>query len=323
VRRGETAIEGRTALVTGGCGFIGQHLVHALLARGALRVVVLDNLRFGDPAGLAELGPAVSLVRFDLGHDTPAALGAHLEGVDLLFHLAAEKHNASRAEPLSLLASNVAGTFSLLEAAARARVRKVVFSSSLYAYGRRHAPPLQEDEVPRPDTVYGISKLAGEHLLRQAEHSHGQPWVALRYFFVYGPRQYPGLGYKSVIVRNFERLLAGQPAAVRGDGRQALDYVYVDDVVEATLLAMEAEVSGEVLNVGSGRPTEIRSLLEVMTGLAHGPRTFFGEPADETAGTFRAAAIARIQERLGWRPRTGLEEGLARTLAWMQQGAPA
>jgi UDP-glucose 4-epimerase len=309
--------------VTGGCGFIGQHLVRALLARGASRIVVLDSLRFGDPARLQELGSAVAVVRLDLGHDDPAALGAHLEGVDVLFHLAAEKHNASRAEPLSLLASNVAGTFSLLEAAARARVRKVVFSSSLYAYGRRHAPALQEDEVPRPDTVYGISKLAGEHLLRQAEHTHGLPWVALRYFFVYGPRQYPGLGYKSVIVRNFERLLAGQPAAVRGDGRQALDYVYVDDVVEATLLAMEAEVSGEVLNVGSGRPVEIRTLLESMTGLAHGPRTFFGEPADETAGTFRAAAIARIQERLGWRPRTGLEDGLARTLAWMRQGAPA
>jgi UDP-glucose 4-epimerase len=316
-----TAIAGRTALVTGGCGFIGQHLVRALLARGASRVVVLDSQRFGDPDHLADQGPAVSLVRFSLGHDPVADLPRHLQGVDLLFHLAAEKHNASRADPQSLLASNVSGTQALLEAAATAGVRKVVFSSSLYAHGRRHAPPLREDEFPRPDTVYGISKLAGEHLLRQAERDFGMPWVALRYFFVYGPRQYPGLGYKSVIVHNLERLQQGLPATVRGDGRQALDYVYVDDVVDATMEAMEREVSGEVMNVGSGVPTEIRTLLDVLVGVAGGPTALERLPADETDGTSRVADIQLVQERLDFTPRVGLQEGLTRTLAWMRQEA--
>ncbi|MGH9889265.1 MAG: NAD-dependent epimerase/dehydratase family protein [bacterium] len=323
MRSGGTSIAGRTALVTGGCGFIGQHLVRALLARGACRVVVLDSLRFGDPDHLAELGRAVTLVRFALGHTPAAELPQHLEGVDLLFHLAAEKHNASRDDPQSLLASNVAGTQALLAAAALAGVRKVVFSSSLYAHGRRHAPVLREDEIPRPDTVYGISKLAGEHLLREAERTHGMPWVALRYFFVYGPRQYPGLGYKSVIVHNLERVARGLPATVKGDGRQALDYVYVDDVVEATLLAMEADVSGEVMNVGSGQPTEIRTLLDVLVRVAGGPPVLERLPADETDGTFRVADIHRMQERLAFSPGTSLEEGLTRTHAWMREAAQA
>ncbi len=320
---GGTSLSGRTALVTGGCGFIGQHLVEALVRGDARRVVVLDSLRFGDPAHVKALGPQVEVIRFALGHDDADALPGHLKGVDFLFLLAAEKHNASREEPLSLLRSNVTGTYSLLEQAAAAGVRKVVFSSSLFAYGRRHAPPLQEDEVPRPDTVYGISKLAGEHLLRQAEHAHGLAWMVLRYFFVYGPRQYPGLGYKSVIVRNFERLLAGFPATVRGDGRQTLDYVYVDDVVEATVRAMEADVSGEVWNVGSGRGTEIRALLEEMADVAEAPRALEPLPADETAGTSRVADVGRIAARLGWRPRTSLADGLGRTLSWMREQAGA
>ena len=323
VKSGGTSIAGRTALVTGGCGFIGQHLVRALLARGAARVVVLDNLGAGKADHLADLGRTVSLVRFSLGHDPAQDLAPHLEGVELLFHLAAEKHNASRANPESLLASNVNGTYALLEAAAAAGVRKVVFSSSLYAHGRRHAPALREDELPRPDTVYGISKLAGEHLLRQAERAHGLPWVALRYFFVYGPRQYPGLGYKSVIVHNLERLQQGLAATVRGDGRQALDYVYVDDVVEATLRAMEKEVSGEVMNLGSGAPTEIRALLDILVRLAGGPSALEPLPADETDGTSRVADIRLARQRLDFLPRVGLEEGLNRTLSWMRQEARA
>ena len=318
-----TSIAGRTALVTGGCGFIGQHLVRALLARGAARVVVLDSQRFGDPDHLEELGRAISLVRFSLGHDPVAGLPRHLEGVDLLFHLAAEKHNASRADPQSLLASNVSGTHALLQAAAAAGVRKVVFSSSLYAHGRRHAPALREDELPRPDTVYGISKLAGEHLLRQAERESGLPWVARRYFFFYGPRQYPGIGYKSVIVHNLERLQQGLPATVRGDGRQALDYVYVDDVVEATLQAMERPVSGEVMNVGSGSATEIRTLLDLLVRVTGGPTALLRLPADETDGTSRVADIRLARERLDFAPRVGLEDGLTRTFAWMRQEARA
>src|SRR5262249_59343500 len=134
------------------------------------------------------------------------------------------------------LRGNVEGTHQLLTAAVRHGLRHVVFSSSLYAYGRMTGPPCVEDDCPQPTTVYGISKLAGEHLVRH--FGKELPGTILRFYFVYGPRQFAGMGYKSVIVKNFERLLSSDPAVVYGDGRQALDYVYVDDVVDALLRSL-------------------------------------------------------------------------------------
>jgi UDP-glucose 4-epimerase len=311
-------LPGRTCVVTGGCGFIGGHLVRGLLQAGAARVVVLDGLPSGDPAGVGGL-PNVLLVRHVLGTDPADALERVLAGADYVFHLAALKHRTAAGAPRALLAGNVIGTWELLSAAARAGVRKVVFASSLFAHGGRQAPAQKEDDPPRPDTAYGVSKLAGEHLLRAA----GLPHVALRYFFVYGPGQHAGQGYPSVIVRNFRRLRAGERPTVYGDGRQALDYVYVDDVVEATLNALEAPLSEGIVNVGSGRPTAVDDLVSRMvavSGIAL-PKEYLS--ADETAGTWRVASIARAAEALGWRPRTSLDDGLARTWTALGQEAPA
>jgi UDP-glucose 4-epimerase len=297
-------------LVTGGCGFVGSHLVRRLLAEGARRVVVLDRLSDGRAP---ELPPGAELVRFNLGVDPPEALAGHLAGIDVLFHLAADKHGRVPAPPLRLLQSNVTGTFALLEAAATAGVRKAVFSSSLYAYGRSTPPPLDESETPRPSTVYGISKLAGEHLLAHIERERGLPGVSLRYFFVYGPGQGSERGYRSVIPRTLERLARGENAVVYGDGEQTLDYVYVDDVVEATLLAAELDVSGEVLNVGSGLPLTVNRLMDAMLA-ASGARVGRDRlPPDATAGSFRVAAVEKTRRVLGWQAQVTLEDGLART----------
>jgi UDP-glucose 4-epimerase len=143
--------------------------------------------------------------------------------------------------------------------------------------------------------------------------------VVLRYFFVYGPGQMRGRGYRSVIVDTFDRMRRGEPPAVCGDGRQALDYVYVDDVVEATLLALECPAREAVLNVGSGEPTVIGELLSRLAEIAGGPAERTHLPADETAGTWRVARIDRVRETLGWTPRTPLAEGLARTYAWTRE----
>lgn len=310
-------IAGSAVMVTGGCGFIGSHLVRRLVALGAARVVVIDSLRYGNRDNLGQLSPAVEVVPYTLGSDPPALLEQKMEGVQYLFHLAAEKHRQSDDRPLDVLRSNVEGAYTLFATAARRRIEKIIFTSSLYAYGRMQGPPFIEDELPRPQTVYGASKLFGEHLLRHLHADHGVAHNVVRYLFVYGPRQFAGMGYKSVIVKNFERLLAGTAPIVYGDGTQALDYVFVDDAVAATIRALEAEISGEVFNVGSGVPTTVNALVDLMLSVARRDVPKRYEPADWTAGSSRVGNINKARKILGWAPRIALRDGLAQTFEWM------
>lgn len=311
-----SSILGSKIVVTGGCGFIGSHLVSELARRGAKQIVILDSLRYGKRENLQD-GLPVQVIQHELGFGEHDELDRALAGADALFHLAAEKHNQSKDDPTRVLRSNVEGTAALYAAAGRAGVKKVVFSSSLYAYGRLSGPPMQENETPMPRTVYGTSKLAGEHLLGFFGREYGFEYVTLRYFFVYGPRQFAGTGYKSVIVKSIERLLLGQPAIVFGDGEQCLDYVFVDDAVDATCRALEARVSGELLNVGSGVGTSVRSLVETITRLVGGPAPETG-PADWTQGSNRVGDVRRIADVLGWKATTPLETGLFQTLSWVR-----
>jgi UDP-glucose 4-epimerase len=314
----EHTISGKSVVVTGGCGFIGSHLVRALFARGARRIVVLDSLRYGKRENLPA-GVPIELFQHDLGFGSEQVLDQALAGADYLLHLAAEKHNQSKDAPTRVLRANVEGTAALFQAACRAGVKKILFTSSLYAYGRVAGGPMAESETPEPSTVYGISKLTGEHLLAFFARQHGIDFVTLRYFFVYGPRQFAGTGYKSVIVKSFERLLAGQAPIVVGDGQQALDYVYVEDAVEATCRALEADTSGELFNVGSGVPTKVSDLIATMVRLSGRTVAVESAPPDWTHGSWRVASTDKIARRLGWRASTGLEEGLGKTLAWLEE----
>ncbi|MCA9630861.1 MAG: NAD-dependent epimerase/dehydratase family protein [Myxococcales bacterium] len=312
-------VRGARFVVTGGAGFIGSHLVRRLCDAGAERVTVVDSLRYGDVANLTGYSAGVELVQHTLGSDDIAELGSAVAGCDYLFHLAAEKHNQSKDEPTRVVRANIEGTLALYELAARAKVGRIVFSSSLYAYGRTSGGPLLESEVPLPRTVYGVSKLAGEHLLRYIEAQYGVPWVGLRYLFVYGPRQFAGMGYKSVILKSFERLLRGEAPIVFGDGEQALDYVFVDDVVEATLRAALVGGGGEVLNVASGVPTSVNDLLDLMIAISGRRVEKLRAPADWTAGTKRYGDPELAAERLGWRATTSLRDGLQRTWDWLRE----
>ncbi len=306
-------------LVTGGAGFIGSHLVRELVRRGAERVLVVDSLRYGDRANLGTLGERVEVIKYTLGHDSPETLARALEGVRSVFHLAAEKHNQSKDDPTRVFRSNIEGTHTLVDLGLRAGVEKFVFSSSLYAYGRMHGGPFVESELPRPRTVYGISKLAGEHIVAELAERAGKGHVTLRYLFVYGPRQYAGMGYKSVIVKNFERILRGEAPTIYGDGRQALDYVYVDDVVEATIRAMELELSGETVNIGSGVATSVDALVQKMLDVSRAALEKLYEPPDWTAGTLRVGDVSKAERLLSWRATTSLEEGLWRTFLWLRE----
>ena len=295
----------------------------ALLELGARSVLVIDSLEFGNRTSLDASSKNVQVVRHNLGHDNPALLDRLLHGYDLIFHLAAEKHNQSLNNPASLFDSNVSGTSSLLSAAVKNHVKKIVFSSSLYVYGRTNRPPYSETETPRPVTMYGISKLAGELLLRNTAEMHRFEYNILRYLFVYGPRQFSGTGYKSVITKNFSRILHNRPPVIMGNGRQVLDYVYIDDVVDATVRAMESPVTGQVFNVGSGKPVTIRQLTRLMLKVAGKKLRPTFHPADETKDTYRVGNIKKMKRILKCEPKIPLTLGLARTYDWMRQSKNA
>jgi len=308
-------------MVTGGCGFIGSHLVRELLRLGAARIVVVDSLRYGTRANLGAPDSRVEILEHTLGHDPPEALAAALAGVDCLFHLAAEKHNQSKDEPSRVYRSNVEGTHVLCDLACRSGVRKIVFSSSLYAYGRMHGEPFVETEAPRPRTVYGISKLAGEHIVAHLAEQAGIAHAVLRYLFVYGPRQFAGLGYRSVIIKSFERILRGESPVVYGDGRQQLDYVFVNDAVDATIRAMELDLSDETINIGSGVATPVEALVDRMLQVSGSSVEKLREPPDWTAGSSRVADTSKAKRLLGWSASTSLDEGLSRTYRFLIESA--
>ncbi len=280
-------------------------------------MVAIDSLDYGRRENLDLSDSGIQVHQLELSGGCAGQLRELLEGVDYVFHMAAEKHNQSIRSPERVLNANVMGTYELLKAAADAAVKKVVFTSSLYAHGRMSGPPMVEDEVPAPHTVYGISKLTGEHLCRYFSMQAEIPTVCLRLFFVYGPRQYSGLGYKSVIVKNFERMLNGERPLIHGSGTQRLDYIYVDDVVSALLLSMTGADEFGVFNLGSGYGVSINDLTSLMMEVAGVTTTCEYGPADFTSGSSRVASTRTFNDHFGFHSRVALADGLRRTFEWM------
>lgn len=305
-------------VVTGAAGFIGGRLCHRLQSAGA-DVSGIDSLVTGDWARAPE-----AMERMTLDLRDPDVAGWHdlLRDADTVFHLAAAKYNSPGSTPEVVLETNVVATDRLIRGAAAAGVRRLVFTSSLYAYGSLGPDPMSEGDLPTPTTHYGVSKLAGEHLLRVAARDTTVEWAVARLFFVYGPGQYAGGGYKSVIVTNFERLLRGEPPVVNGDGRQRLDYVYLDDAVEA-LLALADTPSGTLVNVCSGHAPSVAELTETMLDVAGSPLRPVPGPADWTAGSVRVGDPGMARRLFGWQATTPLRAGLQLVWDSIASGAAA
>jgi UDP-glucose 4-epimerase len=307
-----------TCLVTGGAGFIGSHIVARLVAAGhAVRVV--DNLSTGNEANLAAVRDAIEFLRGDLCE--PDVCGRATAGIDVVFHLAAlASVPASLHDPWACHAANVNGTMRLLEACARAHVRRVVYSSSSSVYGDTAVPAKAETAEPEPRSPYAASKLAGEQYVLAFARAGIFEGVALRYFNVFGPRQAPGSAYAAVIPNFLQASLLGNRAQLYGDGRQTRDFIYVENVVDANLLAAAAPAetaNGWVVNVGAGRRTSLLELIEAIGRVVGRPLEYVTHPT--RAGDVRdsLACMERAQRVLGYRSRVSLEDGLRYTCDWM------
>ncbi len=309
-----------TYLVTGGCGFIGSHLVDALLAAGQ-RVVVLDDLSTGLTGNL---GPGAQLIEGSV--TDPETVARAMAGVEGVFHLAAIASVVLANEAwLATHEVNQAGTVTVFEAAARAGRIPVVYASSAAVYGAQTALPLAEDVPPVPLTAYGADKLGSELHGRVAAQIHGVPTVGLRFFNVYGPRQLPGSPYSGVISIFADRVRRGLELTLHGDGSQTRDFVYVGDVVQALRLAMDhchgLDIpAADVANVCTGRPTSITALAEQLMVVA-GRRVAVTQ-APPRPGDIPASVgdPSRAKALFGFRSMTPLADGLAVLLAFLETG---
>ncbi|MCW2832607.1 MAG: NAD-dependent epimerase/dehydratase family protein [Nocardioides sp.] len=305
-------------LITGGAGFIGRRLIGHVRGLGH-DVIVVDA---GFTGVLTDVPDDCRLVERDIASITGSDWDELLAGCDIVFHLAARKYNTPGVTAEQLIATNVNATWQLAQAAARASVSRLVFTSSLYAYGALGPDLMRETDVPLPRTLYGSSKLMGEHILRTVGLESGLSWNCARLFFVYGPGQYADGGYKSVIVTNLERMAAGLAPTICGDGEQALDYVYVDDAVEALWTLATAEPTSQVLNVASGRARSINDLTAAMIGVVGEKFTPETLAADWTAGTSRAGDPSLCRTTIGWSATSDLATGLAGTWHTLRRDDP-
>jgi UDP-glucose 4-epimerase len=304
------------ALVTGGAGFIGSHLVDRLTAEGA-DVVVLDDFSTGSPENL---NPSAELVEGDVADE--GAVTAAVSGCDVVFHQAAHRAVLRSVEhPLQTDRANVAGTLTVLHAAHRAGVRRVVYASSSSVYGGAAERPTPESAPLLPRSPYAVTKLTGEHYCRVFSELFDLETVALRYFNVYGPRQRPDSQYAAVIPLFIAALVAGTPPVVHGDGRQSRDFTFVSDVVEANIQAMVASsdaCAGRAYNVAGGHShslLELLGALESVIGTSVPPVHVDPRPGDvrHTRADVSAAATD-----LGFRTQVAFDKGLRHTLDWFR-----
>ena len=312
-------------LVTGGAGFIGSHLVEELL-RGGHRVRVADNFSTGKKdnleAALEAAGPAAStayeLVSGDLAD--PSVAEAAVQGMDYVLHQAAiPSVPRSVEDPLTSNRANVDTTLSVLVAARDAGVKRVVYAGSSSAYGETPTLPKSEDMPTDPLSPYALQKLVGEQYMRLFTRLYGLETVTIRYFNVFGPRQDPSSPYSGVISLFLRAMVEGKAPTIHGDGGQTRDFTYVANVVDGVLRATEAaDASGEVINVATSSRISLNELFAVLKKLTGSSLTATHGPA--RAGDVRdsQADISKAQRLLGYQPHVSFEEGLRRTLAWVE-----
>jgi len=305
-------------LVTGGAGFIGSHLVRALLERGC-PVRVLDDLSTGKRANLAGLEPDIELVVGDIRDQD--VVRRCVAGAEVVFHLAA-RGSVPRSidDPKGTNDVNVNGTLTLLVAARDAGTRRFIYSASSSAYGDTPRLPKQEAMTPQPKSPYAVSKLAGEHYCSCFADCYDLETISLRYFNVFGPRQDPHSQYAAVIPAFLSRMLRGERPIVFGDGEQSRDFCYVENAVYANLLSLDADrLSGEVVNVACGQRVSLNQIIRLINETLGTELDAEYRPPRVGDVRHSLADLSEAARVIGYKPRVMFAEGLARSLEWYRQ----
>lgn len=319
-------LAGKRVLVTGGAGFVGSHIVDLLLHEDCSSIVSIDNLERGKRSNLAAalVDPRVLLVEGDIRDRQ--IMRDLVSGADVVFHQAALRITQCAAEPRRAFEVMAAATFDLLEHCAEYGVEKIVAASSASIYGQAQYFPTGEDHPPYGNrTLYGAAKSFNEGLLRAFHDMKALPSVALRYFNVYGPRMDTHGKYTEVLIRWMERLDAGRPPVIFGDGRQTMDFVHVRDVARANVLAAKSEATDEVVNIASGREVSLRELASLLAEVMGRPELtpeFQGE-RHVNAVARRLADTRKAASMLGFCSAIPLDRGLRDLAEWWRNEASA
>ena len=310
-------LQGLRVAVTGGAGNVGSHLVDACLREGAREVLAIDALVRGSPSNLRDALATGRARLVELDVRDAAAVREALAGVDVLFHQAALRWTRCQEAPRECQEVMVDGTFNVAEAAVAAKARRFVLASSAVVYGEPKHLPLDEDHPLDGTTVYAAAKIANEHLLRSLHALRGLRFAALRYFNVYGPRMDIRSPYVEVMVRWLDLIDQGEPLTLFGEGLQSADFVYVADVVEANLRALDAAEPDAIVNVCSGVETRMRDLAALLLELTGSDVGVSFAPAPKDAlSARRYGDPGRAERVLGFRARTSLREGVAHLIRW-------
>lgn len=312
-------LAGSRVLITGGAGLVGSHIADRLVSEDVAEVVVLDNMVRGRYENLDQARAGLKKLTVIEGDITdPATVNDAMKGINFVFHQAALRITQCAEMPRLAVQSLVNGSFNIMEAAVELGVQKVVAASSASVYGEPSYVPMDESHPFNNRTLYGACKVADEQMLRSFNDMYNLPYVALRYFNVYGPRMDAFGVYTEVMIRWLQRLERGEAPVIFGDGMQTMDFVYITDIAEANVLAMMSDANDEVFNVASGIETSLRQLCTMLCAAAGKPNI---EPVFEPARkvnpvTRRLADTTAARKRLGFVADVELSQGLRELARW-------